>query len=44
VKRVEESEKWVTRPRGGEVKSEKTLVKTKTLEQSKVIGATVAVK
>jgi hypothetical protein len=34
VKRVEESEKWVTRPRGGRSK-------TKTLEQSKMIGATV---
>ncbi len=39
VKGRVKSEKWVTRPRGGEVKQ--FLVKTKTLEQSKMIGATV---
>ena len=38
VKRVGESEKWVTRPRGGEVKK---LWWKNTLEQIKMIGATV---
>ena len=40
VKRVEKSEKWVTRPRGGEVKSKNNLVKF-VLEQKQMIGVTV---